>query len=153
MIIDHHEYQIFTEDLINQKADDRVPTICANAAAYSAKTDHWTVIGEWTGAMTDCAKYLNGYKRGSRWEGTYPVGSTPTGRSCGDIDDIRTWNQTLKDATSRYIKAQIDEYELKTQGWVFWNFKTQMSAEWDLERLLKAGLFPNVTKYQASPAC
>jgi len=59
----------------------------------------------------------------------------------------------LKDNTRRYIEAQIDVFEQQTQGWVFWNFKTEASAEWDLERLLTAGVFPSLKGYQSSSPC
>jgi len=59
----------------------------------------------------------------------------------------------LKDNTQRYIKAQIAVFEQRTQGWVFWNFKTEASAEWDLERLLAAGVFPSLKGYQPSSPC
>ena len=36
----------------------------------------------------------------------------------------------------------MEAFEAKTQGWIFWNFKTEASAEWDLFRLLDAGVFP-----------
>ena len=119
----------------------------SNAKTYASNVGHWVVVGEWSAALTDCAPALNGYGLGSRWEGSFPRGSTLTGRSCGTINYIDQWNQTTKDDTSRYIKAQIDTYESLTQGWVFWNFKTTASAEWDLERLLNHGIFPNMTSY------
>jgi aryl-phospho-beta-D-glucosidase BglC (GH1 family) len=30
-----------------------------------------TVVGEFSGARTDCTKYLNGYRYGARYDGTY----------------------------------------------------------------------------------
>ena len=128
--------------------------VCSNANTYAANVDHWVVVGEWTAAMTDCAPALNGYGLGTRWEGSYPLtGAVPSTRSCGQINFIDTWNQTLKDNTRRYIEAQIDVYEQQTQGWVFWNFKTEASAEWDLERLLAADVFPNLNGYKPSSLC
>lgn len=154
VVIDHHEYQVFTDELIDLDAQGHVDYVCSNANTYAANVDHWVVVGEWTAAMTDCAPALNGYGLGSRWEGSYPLtGATPSTRSCGDINFIDTWNQTLKDDTTRYIKAQIDTFEQQTQGWVFWNFKTEASAEWDLERLLAADVFPNLNGYKSSSLC
>ena len=154
VIIDHHEYQVFTPELINLSADEHVQYVCSHAGTFSANVDHWVVVGEWSAAMTDCAAALNGYGLGSRWEGSYPLtGAVPSTRSCGTINYIDTWNQTLKDNTRRYIEAQLDVYEQQTQGWVFWNFKTEASAEWDLERLLAAGIFPSLKNRQASSLC
>lgn len=35
----------------------------------------------------------------------------------------------MKDNHRQYIEAQLDSYESKTKGWVFWNFKTELNAE------------------------
>ncbi|KAK0509221.1 hypothetical protein JMJ35_008592 [Cladonia borealis] len=149
VVIDHHEYQVFTEELINLSPDEHVQYVCSNANTYASNVDHWVVVGEWSAAMTDCAPALNGYGLGSRWEGSYPLtGAVPSTRSCGDINFIDTWNQTTKDNTQRFIEAQLDVYETQTQGFVFWNFKTEASAEWDLERLLNAGVFPSLVNRQ-----
>lgn len=213
VIIDHHEYQIFTPELIDKSPEEHVSYVYSNAGLYSANTDHWVVVGEWSAAMTDCAAALNGYGLGSRWEGSFPLtGAIPSDRFCGckspflfassfaietkkifrsgvdalssmhfpsrstphiwktsantvvclAINYIDTWNQTLKDNTSKYINAQLDVFEKNTEGmhslfhfripissdkypgWVFWNFKTEASAEWDLQRLLAAGVFPSL---------
>lgn len=103
--------------------------------------------------MTDCAAALNGYGVGSRWEGNYPGSSHSTGRSCGNINFIETWDQTQKTNTANYINAQLDVYEQRTQGYIFWNFKTEASPEWDLFRLLDAGVFPNLKGRKAGKTC
>ncbi|KAK5002932.1 glucan exo-1,3-beta-glucosidase [Cryomyces antarcticus] len=90
--------------------------------------------------MTDCAAALNGYGIGARYDGTYP-GSTYVG-SCANINFIDTWSATLRSDTRAYIEAQLETFESKTLGWIFWNFKTEASAEWDLFRLLNNGIFP-----------
>lgn len=90
--------------------------------------------------MTDCAAALNGYGIGARYDGTYP-GSWFVG-SCDDRNFIERWEQWLKDDTRAYIEAQLETFERRTQGWVFWNFKTQGSPEWDAFRLIDEGIFP-----------
>ena len=62
--------------------------------------------------------------------------------SCDSINFIDTWSDQLKDDTRRYIETQLDVYEKSARGWIFWNFKTEASAEWDLFRLLDAKVFP-----------
>ena len=98
------------------------------------------MVGEWSAAQTDCAAALNGYGIGARYDGTYP-GSKFVG-SCANVNFIETWSQTFKDDTRGYIEAQLQVYETHTRGWIFWNFKTEASPEWDLFRLLDAGIFP-----------
>ena len=111
----------------------------ADAASYSG-ADKWTFVGEWSAAMTDCAVALNGWGRGARYDGTYN-GANYVG-SCDGINDLSTWSQTFKDDTRGYIEAQMETFEAKTQGWIFWTWKTEGSPEWDASRLIDAGIFP-----------
>lgn len=99
-------------------------------------------MGEWSAALTDCAKHLNGFASGSRFDGSYPETSYVS--SCaGKSGQVSTWSQEWKDNIRRYIEVQLDAYETKTQGWIFWNFKTEGSAgDWDLFQLLDGGVFP-----------
>ena len=62
--------------------------------------------------------------------------------SCANKNNIAAWDQTMKDDKRGYIEAQLEVYEQYTRGWVFWNFKTEASAEWDLFKLIDAGVFP-----------
>ena len=137
--IDHHEYQCFTNEFVAMVPWQHRQYVCNNANTYSG-ADKWTFVGEWSAAMTDCAAALNGYGIGARYDGTYP-GSTYVG-SCGSINYIDTWSQTFKDDMRGYIEAQMETYEAHTQGWIFWNFKTEGAPEWDAFRLIDAGVFP-----------
>jgi glucan 1,3-beta-glucosidase len=57
--VDHHEYQVFSDGDVAMAPWQHRQAVCNRAQAYS-NADKWTFVGEWTGAMTDCAKYLNG---------------------------------------------------------------------------------------------
>lgn len=57
-IVGHHEYQVFDNDLLKLSYQGHVDQVTYSADSWSANCDKWIVIGEWTGAMTDCAKYL-----------------------------------------------------------------------------------------------
>ena len=105
--------------------------------------------------MTDCAAALNGYGVGSRWEGSHFGSTGATGRSCGNINFIETWNATIIENTRRYIAAQLDVYTQNTNGFIFWNFKTEASPEWDLFRLLDHPdrIFPNLNGRGPSSVC
>lgn len=139
--IDHHEYQVFNDRFVKMSPSEHIRYVCTNADNYSG-ADKWTVIGEWTGAMTDCARYLNGYGLGARYDGTF-VNSTKVG-NCGWQNDIRQWTQSYKISTRKYIEAQISTFEARTQGWFWWNFKTERAAEWDAFDLIDAGIFPAI---------
>lgn len=149
--LDHHEYQVFTDELVALAPWQHRQYVCNNAGTYSG-ADKWTFVGEWSAAMTDCAAALNGYGIGARYDGTFP-NSTYVG-SCSSINFIDTWDQQLKDDTRGYIEAQMETFEKDTQGWIFWNFKTEASAEWDAFRLIDAGVFPQpLTDRKFSAIC
>lgn len=128
--LDHHEYQVFSPELVAMQPWQHRQYVCNNAWSYS-NADKWTFVGEWTAAMTDCAAALNGYGIGARYDGTYP-GSWYVG-SCSDINFMNTWNQTMKDNTRGYIEAQMETFEAVTQGWV-----CQSRCVW------KCRTFPNI---------
>ncbi|KAL8960085.1 MAG: hypothetical protein Q9193_003155 [Seirophora villosa] len=139
VVVDHHEYQVFEEELLRLSPEEHREFVCTNSATYQ-DTNHWTVVAEWSAAMTDCAAGLNGWQIGARYDGWYPD-SNRIG-SCDNINYIDQWSDQLKNDTQLYIAAQISVFEQKTEGWVFWNFKTEASPEWDLFRLLDNKIFP-----------
>jgi glucan 1,3-beta-glucosidase len=55
---------------------------------------------------------------------------------------IDQWSDYYKQATTNYISAQMNAFDSMVQGWIFWNFKTEASAEWDLFRLIDNGVWP-----------
>ncbi|KAK3201709.1 hypothetical protein GRF29_164g364804 [Pseudopithomyces chartarum] len=59
VVMDHHEYQVFTPSLVALSPAQHVQQVCAAAPAY-AGSDKWSFVGEWTGAMTDCARGADG---------------------------------------------------------------------------------------------
>lgn len=150
--VDHHEYQVFTDDLVALQPWQHRQLVCNNAPTYASGADKWVVVGEWTAAMTDCAPAVNGYNIGARYDGTYP-GSSYVG-SCADKNNIANWNETFKGDMRGYIEAQLATFESHTQGWVFWNFKTEAAHEWDAFALLDGGLFPQpLTDYEFGSIC
>lgn len=56
-IIDHHEYQVFTNADVRLSYADHASQAYARAANWGG-SDRRLIIGEWTAAMTDCAPAL-----------------------------------------------------------------------------------------------
>lgn len=52
--------------------------------------------GEWSTAVTDCAKWLNGRGVGSRWDGTYGDGNEALGSCTGYTGDYSTFSDDYK---------------------------------------------------------
>ena len=137
-----HYYQIFNSAQLQYTPDKHIEDACGGAPLLRA-ADKWTTVSEWCGALTDCAKYLNGRGFGARYDGTYSNGIGKIG-SCdgkyqGQVADLSSDD---KYNIGRYIEAQLDAYEAKT-GWFYWTWKTESAPEWDMQDQLVGGLFPN----------
>ena len=152
LMLDTHQYQIFTPELVGRSPSDHVSAACA-LGPQLAGTSKWIVVGEWTGAQTDCAKWLNGLGVGARYDGTYTKdgGSSYTG-SCdgkytGTVDNL---SSNDKSNIRSYVEAQLDAYEQHT-GWIFWTWKTESAPEWDMQALIAGGLFPQPLNSRQHP--
>ncbi|KAF7961161.1 hypothetical protein EAE96_000828 [Botrytis aclada] len=150
VVVDHHEYQVFSDALVAMSASEHIDYVCSNAGTYTG-SDKWVVVGEFTAAMTDCAYALNGYGVGSRYDGTYP-GSSHVG-SCEGKSDITTWSDDFKADMKNYLSAQLASYETKANGWIFWNFKTEGAHEWDAAKLVEFGIFPDLRAGTPAAIC
>lgn len=117
-----------------------------------AASPHNTISGEWTGGITDCAKWLNGKNKGARYDGTFQndqkIGSC-AGKSSGSVANLSSDD---KYNIGRFIEAQLEGYE-KAAGWIFWTWKTEGAPEWDMQDLLKNGLFPNPVNEPSARKC
>ena len=140
VLLDTHIYQIFSDQQVSMTPAQHVQSACSQAPIL-ADSDKWTVVGEWTGAQTDCALWLNGLGVGARYDGSFPgssyVGScdgkrtgTVAGLSSDDKKNLRS-----------LIEAQLDAYSAHT-GWIFWTWKNEAAPEWHLQNLTAAGIFP-----------
>ncbi|KAI3402439.1 hypothetical protein KGF56_004847 [Candida oxycetoniae] len=138
VVLDHHHYQVFTAGEIERTIDQHISVAC-NWGWDTKKEYHWTVAGEWSAALNDCAFWLNGVGRGARYEGKHD--NAPYMGSCAPYLDIATWPEEHKTNVRRYIEAQLDAFEYNG-GWIFWNWKTESAGDWDFQRLTSHGLFP-----------
>ncbi|KAJ5748804.1 uncharacterized protein N7511_010500 [Penicillium nucicola] len=150
VMMDTHHYEVFDSGLLSMDINAHVQNVCSFSKDHVQTSDKWTVVGEWTGAMTDCAKYLNGKGVGARYDGTYPgsqaVGSCD-GKSVGSID---TLTDDERNNIRRFIEGQLDAYEHGT-GWLYWTWKTEGAPEWDMQKQIAGGIFPNPVTSRAFP--
>ncbi|KZF24497.1 glycoside hydrolase family 5 protein [Xylona heveae TC161] len=153
VMLDTHAYQIFDDGQVAMDLSGHVSTACSFGTSEVSPTDKWTIVGEWTGAMTDCAKWLNGLGKGARYDGTFP-GSTYVGSCDGKYTGtVAGLSDSDKANIRQYIEAQMDAYERRT-GWFFWTWKTESAPEWHLQDLLGNGVFPQpLTDRQFLPIC
>ncbi|KAM3069250.1 glucan exo-1,3-beta-glucosidase [Clarireedia jacksonii] len=141
VVVDHHEYQVFSNDLVAMSGAQHIDYVCKNAYTYSG-SDKNVIVGEFTAAMTDCAWALNGLGVGARYDGTYPNSTFVA--SCDGLSNINSWNATYKADLKNYLYAQLASFETKAQGWIFWNFKTESAHEWDALVLADNGMWPDL---------
>lgn len=59
-IVDHHEYQVFTNELLQLDWQGHVDKVYSRVGEWGGGADKPVVNGEWTAAMTDCAPALVG---------------------------------------------------------------------------------------------
>lgn len=141
IVMDNHHYEVFDINLLRMSVDDHVRSVCDFGRTQLAPATKPVVVGEWTGAMTDCARYLNGRGVGARYDGA--MGGESVG-DCGPFIQGSVSDLSPDDQKNmrRFIEAQLDAWEMKS-GWLFWNWKTEQGAPgWDMKDLLENGVFP-----------
>lgn len=139
IVIDHHHYQVFSQDDLEKSIDENIETVCSWGRAGGNEA-HWNVVGEWSAALTDCATWLNGVGKGARYSGD--LENCPYIDSCDKYTDYGKWPSEYRQNVRKYIEAQMDAYE-QAAGWIYWTWKTENAVEWDFSRLIQAGIFPS----------
>ena len=100
----------------------------------------WTVVGEWSLAKTDCARYLNGRGVGARYDGS-KQGSSSKGSCAGKSGSGAHFTSQYKTFLRKFWEAQTISYE-KGQGWIMWTWKAENADDWSYQAGLKYGWIP-----------
>ncbi|EJD06576.1 glycoside hydrolase family 5 protein [Fomitiporia mediterranea MF3/22] len=144
VMMDIHEYQIFSVEELQRSNDEHIDFACSlipGLADYD-QNDLWTIVGEWSTASTDCAQWLNGRGIGSRWDGTYPGSGTPTLGSCAGLTgNSANFSSDFKSYLRKYWEVQVDIGE-SVSGWIYWTWKTESADEWSYQKGLEGGWIP-----------
>jgi glucan 1,3-beta-glucosidase len=139
LMLDTHHYEIFDQGALSMDPGAHIGTACS-FGRQMASNNKWTISGEWAGAMTDCAQWLNGYGKGARFDGSLAgsayVGSC-AGLSTGSVSQLSAQQQ--QDMT-KFVEAQMDAFE-SAAGWIFWTWKTEGAPGWDMQDMLNNGIF------------
>jgi glucan 1,3-beta-glucosidase len=143
---DKHEYPALMPDLIRRPIENKVNAVCQEGMILkSSKLP--VVVGEWSAALTDCAKYYNGVGVGHYFDGTIP--NVPPGGDCDHQNDINQWTIDELNNHRRYVESQLEAWE-QAGGWFFSNYKTEDAVSFDFVDLVKTGIIPfplNQRKY------
>lgn len=139
VMFDTHIYQVFADEQLKWNFTEHVSHICERSVNVTEMALP-TVVGEWTLALTDCAKYLNGRLVGARWDGTYP-GSEHLGNCAAWTGSGEDFSSEYKEQLRAFRDAQVTTW-LKGQGYFFWTWKAEAAAEWSYQDGLKYGWIP-----------
>lgn len=105
VIFDNHYYSIFSNAEVARSWNQHIEFACARASVLTA-SNHKVLVGEWSLASTDCAKYLNGRGVGARYDGSYP-GSTIIG-TCGPFTGSGSgFSEEYKVFLRQFWEAQV----------------------------------------------
>jgi glucan 1,3-beta-glucosidase len=99
------------------------------------------VVGEWSPAATDCAKYLNGRGIGARFDGTIFNATEKVGNCAEKTGKASAFDPAYKIFLKRYWEAQTITAE-RGAGWIQWTWKTEIADEWAYQAGLANGWIP-----------
>ncbi|TFK77419.1 glycoside hydrolase family 5 protein [Pluteus cervinus] len=151
VMMDTHQYQVFSVGENQMSQQQHIQTACGKRSMLSSFS-LWVVVGEWTPAATDCAKYLNGRGVGSRYDGSYP-GSSRIGSCTGQTGKGSSFSSSYKTWLRQFWEAQVISYE-QGDGWIQWTWKTEIADEWAYQAGLQYGWIPsNPTALQYPNIC
>jgi glucan 1,3-beta-glucosidase len=99
--LDTHPYLIFYGDISEAPLSQQVGTPCGWADAMNSSWANYGVstAGEWSLAINDCGKWINGVGNGARWDGTINGGPNTRGNgtnSCADWNNYKNWSDDRK---------------------------------------------------------
>ena len=114
LMLDTHHYEVFDSNSLEMSTSDHVSTAC-DFGGQMKINNKWTVAGEFTGAMTYCAKWLNGRGFGARYDGTYEdygYGSSYIGACDGMYTGtVAGLSSSYKSDISAFVNAQMIAFE------------------------------------------
>jgi glucan 1,3-beta-glucosidase len=152
--IDTHIYQVFSDDENRMDWNAHLSTACGKAGTlgdFSSKY-LWTIVGEWSLASTDCAKYLNGRGVGARYDGSHS-GSSYIGSCSSKTGSGSSFSNDYKTFLRKFFEAQRSSYEAGA-GWVYWTWKAENADDWSYQAGLKYGWIPrNPTERKYPNVC
>ncbi|KAH8118016.1 glycoside hydrolase family 5 protein [Phellopilus nigrolimitatus] len=145
VLMDNHQYQIFSVDELSRSQDEHISFACSlNSTLLDFDQNNlWTIVGEWSAASTDCAMWLNGRGIGARWDGSYfpTSGTTALGSCTGLTGNSSNFSSDYKTFLRKYWEVQVDIGE-SVQGWVWWTWKAENADEWSYQKGLAGGWIP-----------
>lgn len=111
--LDYHPYLCFGGQPTGTMEEQVTRPCDAWGAQMNTSMDAFgmTGAGEFSNAVTDCGKWVNGVNLGTRYEGNYTGFTTAIG-SCDPWVDYQTWDADFKTAMKQYSMASMDALQV-----------------------------------------
>lgn len=136
LVMDQHPYKAFTPDVYHAPWSQQLSDVCAwgRQTARSNAAFGITVGGEWSLAVNDCGKWLNGINRPANF---------------GECSAFENW-QAYDDAMKTNLRNQCMGTMDALRDWFFWTWKIANSTEfgyptspqWNYKLGLEQGWIP-----------
>ncbi|KAL9940172.1 hypothetical protein V8E36_000877 [Tilletia maclaganii] len=142
LVLDRHIYSMFGQGQNMWKRAQRLSWYCSLRPSLSSSHKNIkTIVGEWTVSPYDCAKWLNGRGKGSRFEGTF--NNEPRRGSCYNLTaDASRFSPAYKSLLKAMFETQTKVYEQYSGGWIMWAWDMEAAPEWSFREGLKGGWIP-----------
>ncbi|GJJ68080.1 glucan 1,3-beta-glucosidase [Entomortierella parvispora] len=156
LMLDTHSYIMFDDGLIRMNQTAQLEFACktwGSDITTSTKAFGPTMVGEFSVAVNDCAKYLNGIGLGYRWDGTFGGGKPVSpNATCVGANDPTTYTAEYKQFMLNFFNAQVDAWE-QGAGWFYWNFKTESNPLWSYFDGVDGGWIPKDVNNRGPSFC
>ena len=100
--------------------DQHIDYTCKSSLPTVAIAPLSTIVGEWSLATNDCAKWFNGVGEGSRWDSSLPGfdGQSNYFGSCNGMNDVNNadvFTPEYKAFLRKFAEAQMSAYEVRQE--------------------------------------
>ncbi|KAE8538276.1 hypothetical protein D1P53_005618 [Cryptococcus gattii VGV] len=129
-------WEAFDTDLIRMGYSESLDWYCGQKDyLVTSNNVHWTIVGEFAPANTDCAYWLNGRGMGARYDNT--LNTSASLRYPGDCGgktgaDPSKFSAEYVEYLAKPFETQTWVYE-QASGWVMWTWKTEQAADWSMQ--------------------
>ncbi|XAO27876.1 hypothetical protein I312_106740 [Cryptococcus bacillisporus CA1280] len=131
-----HIYTMFDTDLITMGYSESLDWYCGQKDyLVTSNNVHWTIVGEFAPANTDCAYWLNGRGMGARYDNTLNTSALlQYPGDCGGKTgaDPSKFSAVYVEYLAKSFETQTWVYE-QASGWVMWTWKTEQAADWSMQ--------------------
>ncbi|KAG8625875.1 hypothetical protein KVT40_006276 [Elsinoe batatas] len=129
--IDTHLYQNQVDEDSQLTQEQHIEKACkwSSTNLIPDETQVPVIVGEFSAQTNVCVN---------------PDGSSIAGKQCStegcqcSVDDMNTWRQPMKDATTKFLEAELDTFEASAAGWFLWSYKAP--GTWGLANLMEHGI-------------